>query len=60
MEGRKKVKDFFMDRKIPLAERRKIPLLFSKDKLLWVGGLRIDHRFRVKRRTRQVLKVEIL
>jgi tRNA(Ile)-lysidine synthase len=60
MEGGKKVKDFFMDRKIPLTERRKIPLLFGNDKLLWVGGLRIDHRFRVKPTTRQVLKVEIL
>jgi tRNA(Ile)-lysidine synthase len=60
MEGGKKVKDFFMDRKIPLVERRKIPLLFSDDKLLWVGGLRIDHRFRVKPTTRQVLRVEIL
>jgi len=60
MEGEKKVKDFFIDNKIPLIERRKIPLLFFKGQLLWIAGLRIDHRFRLKPETRQTLKVEIL
>jgi len=60
MEGEKKVKDFFIDNKIPLIERRKIPLLFFQGQLLWIAGLRIDHRFRLKPESRQALKVEIL
>jgi tRNA(Ile)-lysidine synthase len=39
MSGRKKVKDIFIDRKIPLSDRRRIPLLLSGENLLWIAGL---------------------
>jgi tRNA(Ile)-lysidine synthase len=39
MAGRKKVKDIFIDRKIPLSERRRIPLLFCGDDLIWIAGV---------------------
>ena len=39
MSGRKKVKDIFIDRKIPLSERRRIPLLLCGDELLWIAGV---------------------
>ena len=39
MRGRKKVKDIFIDKKIPQSERRRIPLLFSNNNLLWVAGV---------------------
>jgi tRNA(Ile)-lysidine synthase len=58
MEGEKKVKDLFMDCKIPVERRKKIPLLLAKDCLLWVVGVRVDHRARLKPRTRRALKVE--
>lgn len=60
MEGEKRVKDFFIDRKVPQERRKKIPLLFKGDQLVWVGGLRIDHRARLKPETRQVLRVELI
>jgi len=60
MDGEKKVKDFFMDQKIPILQRKKIPLLFQGDQLLWVTGLRIDHRARIKPDTKRILLVEIL
>ncbi|MBA7716405.1 tRNA(Ile)-lysidine synthase [subsurface metagenome] len=59
MKGSKKVKDFFIDVKIPLEQRKGIPLLISKDKLVWVVGYRIDERFRVDEDTRSILKVRI-
>ena len=59
MEGEKKIKDFFIDQKIPLTQRRKIPLLFFQNQLLWVAGLRLDHRFRLKPESRRVLQVEL-
>ncbi len=59
MEGRKKIKDFFIDQKIPFNRRRKIPILFSQGQVLWVAGLRLDHRFRLKPESRRVLQVEI-
>ena len=39
MSGRKKVKEIFIDRKIPLSERKKIPLLFSGSDLIWIAGV---------------------
>ncbi|MDD5107242.1 MAG: tRNA lysidine(34) synthetase TilS [Desulfuromonadaceae bacterium] len=39
MNGRKKVKDIFIDRKIPRAERARIPLLFCGEDLIWVAGV---------------------
>ncbi len=59
MEGEKKVKDFFIDCKIPADQRQRIPLLCQGDRLLWVAGLRIDHRARVKPETRRILRVEL-
>jgi len=60
MQGVKKVKDLFMDYKIPLGQRKRIPLLFKDEQLLWVVGVRIDHRVRLKPETRRALRVEFL
>ena len=60
MEGEKKVKDLFIDCKIPALQRKRVPLLFGGDRLLWVAGVRLDHRARVRPETRRVLRVELL
>ncbi len=43
--GRKKLHDFFVDKKIPRRRRNVIPLLASPQGVLWVMGLRLDGRF---------------
>lgn len=48
MKGTKKVKDFFIDLKIPAAARDKIPLLVSGNKIACVGTLRADNMFASK------------
>lgn len=40
MPGRKKIKDFFIDEKIPKRIRKIIPLLVSGDDILWIIGWR--------------------
>jgi tRNA(Ile)-lysidine synthase len=47
MSGRKKVKDIFIDCKIPLAQRRRTALLFCGSELIWVVGLRTSQLARV-------------
>ncbi|RII30567.1 MAG: tRNA lysidine(34) synthetase TilS [Geobacter sp.] len=47
MSDSKKVKEIFIEAKIPLARRRQIPLVFSNDTLIWVCGLRTSHLSRV-------------
>jgi len=60
MKGQKKIKDYFIDQKIPLGRRRKIPLLVFQGQVLWVAGLRLDHRYRLKPESRRVLEAELL
>ncbi len=60
MKGEKKLKDFFIDRKIPLEQRRRIPLLYHEGQLLWVAGMRPDHRFRLRTESRRILRVEFI
>ncbi|MFH1624418.1 MAG: tRNA lysidine(34) synthetase TilS, partial [Pseudomonadota bacterium] len=60
LKGTKKLKDLFIDSKIPKSFRRKIPLLVFDDLIAWVIGLRIDHRVMVRDCTREILEVRML
>lgn len=46
MVGSKKLKDFFIDEKIPRYERNSIPLLLQGQEILWVIGRRLGVRKR--------------
>ncbi len=56
---RKKIQDFFSDTKVRQTERRTVPLVVAPEGILWVGGYRADHRFRVRKETRRVAVVRI-
>jgi tRNA(Ile)-lysidine synthase len=56
MSGRKKVKDLFIDEKIPAARRALIPLVFCGGELIWVAGLRTSHPSRVDALTTLIVK----
>jgi tRNA(Ile)-lysidine synthase len=59
MSGRKKISDFFVDEKIPLHEKRRIPILLTAGgEVIWVCGMRLDDRFKITPSTRRVLKLE--
>lgn len=60
MNGHKKVKDFFVDLKIPLPVRKRIPLLVQGEQILWVCGMRIDDRVKVSRDSEKIVKVAFL
>jgi len=57
MKGHKKLKDFFVDRKIPSHIRSRVPILAQGNRVAWVCGLRIDDRFKVGPRTKRILKI---
>jgi tRNA(Ile)-lysidine synthase len=60
MGGRqKKLQDYFADIKLSRDERRQVPLVVAPEGILWVGGHRTDHRFRVTSETRRRLFVEL-
>ncbi|MBN1779999.1 tRNA lysidine(34) synthetase TilS [bacterium] len=44
----KKLNHFFIDEKVPVSERSRIPILEYENEIVWVVGYRIAHPFRVK------------
>jgi len=56
MRGRKKLQDVLTDRKVPRAERDRVPLVVdAADKILWVGGHILAEEARATARTRRVV-----
>jgi tRNA(Ile)-lysidine synthase len=48
--GRRKVQDLMVDRKVPRAERDRVPIVVDADgRIVWVAGLAIAHECRVTR-----------
>ena len=60
MKGRKKLQDVLVDRKVPRAERDRVPLVVdAADKILWVAGHAVAEEARVTSRTRSVVILKI-
>ncbi len=60
MKGRKKLSDYFSNRKYSLLDKEETWLLCSGDDVIWLIGERMDDRFRVKKNTKDVLVVKIV
>ncbi len=60
VKGTQKLKEFFIDHKIPKFERPRIPLLTSGEMIAWVVGYRINERVKVTEKTQRVLKVMVV
>ncbi len=59
MEHPKKIKDFFIDEKIPKFDRDKILIFCDREKIIWVAGLRIDNRVALSEKTGNILMIRI-
>jgi len=60
MKGLKKVKDFFIDNKIPKSHRDLIPILVdNKDQIIWIVGMRLADRVKINSDTKKVLCIKI-
>ncbi len=60
MSRTQKVKDFFINNKIPADKRGSIPLLVSGSQVIWIAGLRMDDRYRITEATKIILKVKLI
>jgi tRNA(Ile)-lysidine synthase len=58
--GKKKLKEYFIDQKIPKPLRKQIPLLVDSQSVVWIAGERISERVRVTEQTKRVLKAEMV
>ena len=59
MAGRKKIKDLFIDRKVPRSRRRTAPLLVVGDEIAWIPGYARSGLARVGPETREVWRVRV-
>lgn len=57
MKGSKKISDLLIDLKIPMAMKKKVLVVTSQDKVVWVVGYRIDERFKVVENTKTVFEM---
>jgi tRNA(Ile)-lysidine synthase len=60
MANKKKLQDFFVDLKVPRFLRKGVPIVVSGDEICWVGGFRVDERFRAKEDTQRVLRLRLI
>jgi tRNA(Ile)-lysidine synthase len=60
MSGHKKIKDLFIEHKLPLSQRATLPLLVLGSEVLWVPGCARSERAKVTRATRSMLRVKLV
>lgn len=60
MKGRKKLSDFFTDRKFSLPDKENAWVLTSDEDIVWVVGERSDERFKITESTENVLVMEFI
>lgn len=58
MTGKKKVSDYFIDRKFSRIAKDKAMILESDGRIVWIIGERIDNRFRITKSTRKALIIK--
>ena len=59
MNGSKKIKDIFIDMKIPKEERDNIPILCFDEKIAWIVGIKISEEYKITNKSKNILKVVV-
>ncbi len=60
MDGHKKIKDLFIEKKVPSSIRRAIPLLLAGGEVLWIPGYGRSEMGKIRPETRDVLRVSLV
>ena len=60
MKGKKKISDYFSDKKFSLFDKEKTWLLCSGQDVIWIVGERTDNRYRIEKTTKKVLKLKFI
>jgi tRNA(Ile)-lysidine synthase len=58
MKHRKKLSDFLVDQKISIVEKENQWLMLNNEDIIWVINQRIDERYKIGARTKQILMIK--
>ncbi len=58
MNQKKKLSDYFIDKKMSIHQKNKKLLLMNGDDIVWIIGDRLDQRYRITHHTTSVLKMK--
>lgn len=59
MKGSKKLKDIFIDLKVPREDRDITPLICFDNEIAWIVGYKVSESYRVTNETNNILKISI-
>ena len=59
MTGSKKIKDFFIDEKIPRDEREKIPMLVDDENIIYVLNYRLNENYKITKVSKKIMLVKV-
>jgi len=59
MKSEKRLKEFFIDEKVPKLERDKVPILADQEKIIWIVGYRLDERAVCDSNSNKILQISI-
>lgn len=57
MKGSKKVKDIFINMKVPVEERAKVPIVCFDSNIAWIVGYKVSEENKITRQTKKVIKI---
>ena len=57
MKGSKKIKDIFIDLKIPLDKRDEIPILCFDNEIAWIVKYKVSESFKISKETENIIKI---
>ncbi len=57
MTNQKKLKDFFIDEKIPRNIRDKTPILCDNEEIIWVAPYRMSENYKVDKNTKNIINI---
>jgi tRNA(Ile)-lysidine synthase len=60
MQSKQKLSDYFIHQKVPLHQKNQVPVLVNgNNEVIWIGGYRLDDRYKVNGKTKKVTIFEL-
>lgn len=59
LSGHKKLKEIFIEKKVPKNERLAVPVLVAGNDVVWAAGIRQSEFYKIGKDTKRILRVEL-